>query len=108
MIAPSKGAKKGSTQASATNSIMANRALNTFRGGFGGAGGGAQMTAAGFPNAPPPLLVQGLPGADGKPGNGIGGGVFLDPAGSATIDNTSITGNTASTTDNNVHDTFST
>ena len=84
-----------------------NRALNTFRGGFGGAGGTAQMTAAGFPNAPPPLLVQGLPGADGNPGDGVGGGVFLDPAGTATIDNTSITANTASTSDNDVHGTFS-
>jgi hypothetical protein len=33
---------------------------------------------------------------------------ILDPAGSATIDNTSITGNTASTSDNDVHGTFST
>ena len=41
-------------------------------------------------------------------GTGVGGGLNLVPGGSATIDDTTITGNHASTTDNDVHGTFST
>jgi hypothetical protein len=38
---------------------------------------------------------------------GIGGGVDLFPGGTVTIDNTNITGNNATTSDNDVSGTFS-
>jgi hypothetical protein len=49
--------------------------------------------------------VVGVPGLDGFAGVGVGGG--LATLGAATIDNTTIAGNTASTNDNDVDGTFS-
>jgi hypothetical protein len=48
----------------------------------------------------------GVAGAAGPAGSGIGGGLFLDPAGPAALSNTTASGNSATTSDNNVHDTF--
>jgi hypothetical protein len=45
-------------------------------------------------------------GVAGPAGTGVGGGLFLDPAGSATLVNTTVSGNQASTSDNDVHGTF--
>jgi hypothetical protein len=39
---------------------------------------------------------------------GVGGGIDLAPGGTATIDDTTITGNDASTKDNDVSGTFTT
>jgi hypothetical protein len=50
----------------------------------------------------------GTAGTAAAAGSGIGGGLSLAPGGSATIDNTTITGNHASTIDDDVHGTFST
>jgi hypothetical protein len=61
----------------------------TFNEGFGGFGGAA-----------------GLGGDDGLDGQGVGGGVYLGSPGSHRK-NTRITGNTASTSHNNVFGTFS-
>ncbi len=49
----------------------------------------------------------GAAGVAGVAGVGIGGGLDLLPGGTVTIDNTNITGNTASTSDNDVSGTFS-
>ena len=48
------------------------------------------------------------PGGTGSSGVGIGGGLDLVIGGTAVIDNTTVTGNHATTTDDNVHGTFST
>ena len=45
-------------------------------------------------------------GVAGPAGTGVGGGLFLDPAGTATLANTTVSGNHASTSDNDVHGTF--
>jgi hypothetical protein len=45
-------------------------------------------------------------GSAGLAGTGLGGGLDLITGGTAVIDNTTITGNSASTTDGNVHGTF--
>jgi hypothetical protein len=41
------------------------------------------------------------------PGTGVGGGLDLTTGGTVVIDNTTISGNSATTTDNDVHGTFS-
>jgi hypothetical protein len=46
-------------------------------------------------------------GTDGTTGAGVGGGLDLITGGTVVIDNTNITGNNATTTDNDVHGTFS-
>ncbi len=95
-INPRLGAKKGSKQAKATDFITGNIAASAS-GGQAGAGGGA--TAAGNGTATP-----GQPGATGLFGVGIGGGVAT--FGTAKADNTTITGNHASTNDNDVDGTI--
>jgi hypothetical protein len=54
------------------------------------------------------LAFPGEGGKAGAAGTGIGGGLNLAPGGGATIDDTTVTGNHASTTDNDVHGTFAT
>ena len=51
---------------------------------------------------------NGVAGAAGQDGLGIGGGLFLDPAGLATLANTTIADNQATNVDNDVHGTFKT
>jgi hypothetical protein len=104
-LKPRLGARKGSTQSKATDTITANLA----NGRPGGTGGPAGATNAGL-GAPPVgsngLAFPGSPGGTGSSGVGIGGGLGLDPGGTVVIDNTTITGNHATTTDNDVHGTF--
>jgi hypothetical protein len=50
--------------------------------------------------------IVGVAGVAGPAGSGIGGGLFLDPAGSAARSNTTVSGNAAPTGDNDVHGTF--
>jgi len=66
-------------------------------GGLGGTPGGA----AG-------LSHPGNPGATALSGAGIGGGLDLLIGGTVSIDNTTITGNTAATSNNDVFGTFTT
>ncbi len=108
IMKPRKGAKKGSGQSSATDLITTNRAA-----GGPGAIGGAPSTLS-FGGAPGTgssssgtvgKVIAALPGAAGTAGASSGGGIAI--LGTATIDNTSITGNQA-TTDPNVEGTFST
>jgi len=67
-------------------------------GGAGGDPGGAMGSTA----------VPGQPGTNGFAGFGLGGGIAINGPGKATIDDTTITGNTASSGDNDVDGTFST
>lgn len=104
VINPRKGAKSGSTQAKATDLINGNVAQGVL-GGFGGATGKVVAGLGGSPNGPKGHVILKFAGSAGTLGSGIGGGVaILAPA---TIDNTSITGNHASTADNDVNGTFS-
>ena len=80
--------KKRSSQAKANDTITANQA-NVLPPGSGGGGS-----------------TQGTAGATGQPGNGVAGGIAI--FGTATIDNTSITGNSAPNGENDVLGTFKT
>ena len=103
VIDPRLHTKKGSKQSKATDLITGNKALASTGGaagtgasataGTGGTVGGANGTATNGTNgAPHPLSI------------GAGGGIFT--VATATIDNTSITGNTASSLDNDVDGTI--
>jgi hypothetical protein len=100
-IKPRQGAKKGSKQAKATDVITANLA-NRAHGGVGGLSSTASTGGpGGGPNGTTGFGSVGLPGVDGSAGFGQGGGIATK--GTATIDNTTITGNTASNDDNDVN-----
>jgi len=103
VIAPRQGAKKGSKQAKATDVITSNQALSATA-GAAGHGGTATPGVGGFLGGNPGTAVQGQPGAFDPLSVGVGGGAAL--FGTATIDNTSITGNHASTNFGNVEGTF--
>ncbi len=77
---------------STASSFGANDAL-------GGAGGGGSGNGLQGTNAP------GSAGVAGSAGSGVGGGIAI--LGTATIDDPSITGNTASTSGNDVDGLFS-
>ena len=66
-----------------------------------------QAGAGGSPNGAAGLTHPGNAGATALSGTGIGGGLDLFTGGTVVIDNTTITGNTA-TTDNDVFGTFTT
>jgi hypothetical protein len=100
-IDPRLGAKKGSRQSKATNLITANQA-NRGLGGAGGKGGIGVGGPGGQPNGGIGLSVNGTTGADGAPGTGSGGGLVQSPTKAVVIMNTTITGNTASTENNDV------
>ena len=97
-IAPRLGTKKGSKQSKATDTITANQA-NGGPAGLGGAGGGAAGGQGQAPGGTAGQAFPGTPGVAGVAGAGIGGGLELFPGGHVTIDNTNITGNTASTSE---------
>ncbi len=104
-INPTKGAKKGSKQSKATDLVTANHAL----GGFAGAAGPAGQPHVGIGRAPggaDGTEFLGKAGSPGSGGTGAGGGLYLSSGGTATIDNANITGNQASTSDNDVFGTF--
>jgi hypothetical protein len=106
LIAPRQGAKKGSKQSKATDTITANEA-NAGPGGGREGEGTAIAGLGGSPGGHAGTATPGAFGAGGAAGNGIGGGLNLTGGGHATIDNTTRTGNHATTTDNDVHGTFS-
>ena len=97
----------GSKQSKATDTVTGNQA-NRGPGGAGGLAGGVVAGDGGTPHGTAGAAFPGSPGAAGVAGVGVGGGLDLLPGGTVVIDNTTITGNTASTTDNDVSGTFTT
>ena len=103
-LKPRLGAKKGSKQASATDVITTNQA-NAGSAGSAGLAGSATLGAAGTPGG---ISGKATPGSNGSVDTfrvGIGGGIAI--IGTAVIDNTTISGNTATTADPDVDGTFS-
>ncbi len=98
VINPRLGVKKNSKQNNATDIITGNKA-NAGGAGSPGAGGLAQVASGA-------TATNGTAGTAASAGVGVGGGIVI--VGTATIDNTTITGNTATTNDNDVDGTFST
>jgi hypothetical protein len=98
-IDPRLGSRKGSRQSRAANTITANQATLGL-GGSAGMVGAGQAGQGGAPNGAPGSAVPGTPGLDGRSGAGLGGGLFRSTGDNATIANTNITGNHASTADN--------
>ena len=101
-LKPRLGAKKGSSQAKATDVITTNQAL-AATGGHAGAGGtatgGLGRPAQGF-NGLNGVATPGQPGVTDLFSAGVGGGIAT--FGTAFVDNTTISGNQASTSDPNV------
>jgi hypothetical protein len=106
-IKPRLGAKKRSKQSRAMNLITANLA-NGSAPGSGGMKGDATAGRRGGPGGTAGSILPGSPGVNGAAGAGIGGGLDLGPAGMSVIDNTTITGNHASTSNDDVAGSFST
>jgi hypothetical protein len=100
MLDPRAVVKKGSKQSNATNLISGNQA-SRGQSGQGSAGGGATggHGAAGHPDG---TAQSGTAGSAGRAGVGIGGGLVRFAGDSASLTNTSIAGNRASTSDNDV------
>jgi hypothetical protein len=106
VISPRRGAAKDSAQSGATDSISQNQSI-VYRGGNALFGGTAVGGAASPPNtttgtATPGQTSTGTPVAP----SGMGGGLYLDPGGTAFLSNAVIQGNQASTSDNDVDGTF--
>ena len=101
------GAKKGSKQSKATNLITANQAT-AGAGGPGAAPGIAQAGTGGTPGGTNGQVFPGNRGRTGTAGTGVGGGLDLIAGGTVVIDNTTLTGNTATTSNNDVFGTFTT
>jgi hypothetical protein len=95
-LAPRLGARRGSRQSSAVDTVTANQA-NRGLGGPGGAGGGASGGLGAAPGGRAGQAFPGMPAAAGAPGAGVGGGLDLLAGGVVTIDNTAISGNNSST-----------
>src|SRR5262249_62280626 len=106
-IQPRLGSHKGSKQSKATDTITGNQA-NLGPGGAGGPAGGVVAGSGGSPNGSAGAAFPGATGVAGVSGAGVGGGLDLLPGGTAVIDDTAITGNTASTADSDVSGTFTT
>jgi hypothetical protein len=100
-IAPRLGAKKGSKQSNASDTITANQAI-LGAGGRGGLGGGASAGNGGAPNGSAGTASTGTAGLGAVSGVGDGGGLTRFLGGSVTIDSTNITGDNASTAGNEV------
>ena len=101
-IDPRLGAKKGTKQSRASNTITGNQA-NRGLGGPGGGVAGATVGKGGAPDGPPGReLFLGQAGDAGASGAGIGGGVVRFSSGNVTLANTSIKGNNASTAGDDV------
>ncbi len=71
-------------------------------GGSGGTKGGASAGSGGTPNGSSGTAFLGAAGAVGRAGVGLGGGLARPTSASVTLADTSITGNIASTEDNDV------
>jgi hypothetical protein len=105
VIKPRLGAKKGSSQAKATDTITLNDAGFAL-GATGGAVGIPVLGIGGTPNGHfGTVISNGTVGTKGSNGVGVGGGIAI--IGTATIDDTNITGNHASNNDDDVDGTFS-
>jgi hypothetical protein len=102
-IDPRLGARKGSRQSKATDTITANQATGRT-GGEAGSGGAAFAGLGGNPNGTIGRSNQGIARTGASSGAGLGGGVAIFPGLSVKIDNTNIAGNTASTAANDVLD----
>jgi hypothetical protein len=98
---PRLGARKGSRQSKAVDNVTANQA-NRGLGGPGGQGGDGFGGSGGRLNGAAGAGLAGPAGPAGLAGAGVGGGVVRDTSLIVTINNTNITGNTASTTGNDV------
>ena len=103
MINPRLHARKGSTQSKATDLITANQAL-AATGGAPGTGGSATAGLGGSPGGANGTTTAGANGAPNPLSIGAGGGIFT--VATATIDFTTITGNSASSLDNDVDGTI--
>jgi hypothetical protein len=90
----------------AVNTITGNQAFLGL-GSSGGAAGGASAGNGGVLRGFPGTAEPGTPGVAGVNGVGIGGGLDLFPNGIVRIDTTNVTGNFASTGDNDTSGTFS-
>ena len=106
-IKPRRGAINGSRQSKATDTITTNLA-SASQGGTGGAAGAVTVGLGASPGGSNGLAFPAGPGGTGSSGVGIGGGVDLEIGGTAIIDNTFVTGNHATTSDNDVFGTFTT
>ena len=62
-----------------------------------------RRVSAGLQTVSPGELRRTGPGAPGSPGSGLGGGLNLTSGGTPKIVNTNVTGNRASTTEDNIH-----
>jgi hypothetical protein len=103
VINPRQGAKKHSSQSKTTNTITANKAL-LAPGGAPGSGGEATAGSGGSHDGASGIRVTGPSGSSHPQSFGEGGGVFI--VATATIDFTTITGNFASSQDNDVYGTI--
>ncbi len=103
LIDPRRGARKGSKQAKATGVITTNHAFDSG----GGTPGHASSVGIGLGGSPSGANGSVLAGQNGTADTstvGVGGGIAT--FGNTTIDNVSITGNTASTNDNDIDGTI--
>ena len=87
--------------------VTANHAV-AGPGGRGGAAGGLGGGLGGTPGGAAGLAHPGNRGSTALSGAGIGGGFYLATGGTVSIDNTTITGNSAATSNNDVFGTFTT
>jgi len=99
-IDPRHGARRGSKQAKATDTISGNNAIEAPGGGEGNPGEGS----GGSPGGGFVLQSNGNPGIPGAPGTGMGGGAAF--GGKITDPNTTIAGNNSSSGPNNVDNNF--
>jgi hypothetical protein len=106
-IEPRLDAKKRSQQSKATNLISANEA-DGGTGNLGSDAGVPQAGAGGSPSGAAGHTHPGSAGVTAQNGTGAGGGLDLVAGGIVLIDDTTVTGNTATTSDNNVFGTFMT
>ena len=91
--------------------------MNLITANQANAGGREERGPAGASESPVPAVVRaehagpafpGTPGASGLSGTGIGGGLNLLAGGTVVIDDTNITGNHATTSNDDVFGTFTT
>ena len=100
VLAPREGARKGFSQARATDAVTANLAV-LGPAGMGGSAGSA-TAGQGGPNASTGTASAGTAGAAGLRGDGFGGGLYRRDPATVSITNTTISGNNASTADNDL------
>jgi hypothetical protein len=100
-IKPRQGARTGSRQSRATSVIRANHA-NAGLAGMAAGGGATTAGSGGTPNGTAGQASPGGAGKDGLAGVGVGGGLNSLVGKQVTLEDTTITGNTASTAGDDV------